>query len=364
MLGAAVLGRSSSRVISTNPQVVTLKGVSLACGVINLPDPDPERPLFPDQVMIRVRAFSCNYRDQSLMLQSISQDPEYCICLFGSEFVAEVVRVAPNVEKLAVGDRVVADHAYAGANFATGRVQGVISNQASLEYQIHDQCRLQKVPAGMGDAEAAAFSLNFQTAFSMVRRAGLKPGQRILVTSGFSNVSIALLNLLSHQPVEVFVCTTSPYASRLAECFTNCRVITGKLEVEVGLIAAGISGFDVVFDPFFDLNAPTILHSLRPFGKYITCGLLQQPGVIHQVPNLSLTEFAAAAIANNLEVHFNCLGDSEDLSAALAFASGHSLRQVVDSVFSDNLAAFLRRTFEDRSRFGKVVYCYRDTRLR
>lgn len=358
MRSAAILGRSNSRFLAASPQLATLQGVSLLCGVVDLPDLDPARPLSLGEVVIRVRAFSCNYRDQSLMLQSVSQDPEYCVRVFGSEFVAEVVQLAPDVERLAVGDRVVGDHAYTGANFTTGRDQGVVSNQASLEYQVYDQRRLQKVPTGMSDPEAAAFSLNFQTAFSMARRARLEPGQRVLVMSGFSNVSIALLNLLSCQQAEVFVYTTSPGAGRLAERFPVRGVITGRLEGELGLAAAEVGGFDVVLDPFFDLNSPAALRVLRPFGKYITCGLLQQLGLGHHVPGLSLAEFATGAIANNLEVHFNCLGDSEDLSAALAFASIHPLCQVVDSTFSEDLAGFLHRTFEDRGRFGKVVYSY------
>ena len=48
----------------------------------------------------------------------------------------------------------------------------------------------------MSDVEAAAFSLSALTANSIIKKANLKKGYKILVTSLFSNTSLSCLEIL------------------------------------------------------------------------------------------------------------------------------------------------------------------------
>ena len=66
---------------------------------------------------------------------------------------------------------------------------GVITNTASKRIHIFNESELIKVPDLMTDTEAAAFSLSAQTANSILKKAHLKKGDKILVTSIFSNTS-------------------------------------------------------------------------------------------------------------------------------------------------------------------------------
>lgn len=66
-----------------------------------------------------------------------------------------------------------------------------------------------------------------------------------------------------------------------------------------------------------------------------------------------------SCIVKNLTIIGNCIGLTQDLRNALADYSAERLPVVVDSVYQkDDAAPFLRRTFADPDRFGKVVFRY------
>ncbi len=72
-----------------------------------------------------------------------------------------------------------------------------------------------------------------------------------------------------------------------------------------------------------------------------------------------LTSLLQTAIMKNLSIVGNCIGLSDGLERALSDYAAGALLVVTDSVFTgDDVAPFLNRTFNDRERFGKVVYAY------
>jgi hypothetical protein len=74
---------------------------------------------------------------------------------------------------------------------------------------------------------------------------------------------------------------------------------------------------------------------------------------------VELGEALRWALSLNLRLVFNCLGSRTDLERAIEDFNAKSLSVIVDSVFRNGDAAtFLRRTYEDPNRFGKVVFCY------
>jgi NADPH:quinone reductase-like Zn-dependent oxidoreductase len=223
----------------------------------------------------------------------------------------------------------------------------------------------------MPDVEAAAFALNAQTAYSMVRRAGLRPGAAVLVTSASSNLSLSLFAALRGHGVRVYATTSSPAtAARLgAHGVEGAAVVARNREGFTGDaaladFAAGAGGFDAVLDPFFDLHLERAVALMNPFATYVTCGLAGQNA--HAAAAAGVTGGVAMngvlmqAVHKNLTLVGNCIGFSEDLERALGdYQAGRVPPVVVDSVFEgDAAAAFLDRTFNDPGRFGKVVYRY------
>lgn len=352
--------------------VVSIDGVPLPCGLAETkPLPFDAEGADRHGVLLRVRAVSCNYRDK-FFLTSLAKVPAPRYSSFGSEFAGEVIAVGAEVTGLAPGDRVLPDFHYEGqARRADGAPGGVPTSRATRAMHVLDHRQLQRIPDAIGDVEAAAFALNTQTAYSMVRRANLRPGASVLVTSASSNLSLAVLAALRNRGVRVFATTSSrATADRLGamgveEALVVRRNREGFLtERALPAFAEAAGGFDAVFDPFFDLHLERAVWMMNPFGTYLTCGLAGQTEGAARASGVaggvSMTEVMGRAVLGNLSLVGNCIGLSEDLSRALEDrAAGRIPPAIVDSVFDGDAAApFLDRTFNDPSRFGKVVYRY------
>lgn len=355
------------------PQSVTVDGITVGCGVVrtNRMPFDRTDPANARMVRIRVRALSCNYRDKGIVF-GLRAVPSNRFTAIGSEFVAEVVGVGPEVVGLAPGDRVVPDQHYTGKGIDDeGVAEGVITNQGSREYQTYHFKRLVRVPDAMPSEVAAGFSLNAQTAYSMVRRLGVERGMKVLVTAAGSNTSLFLIGALRARDAEVYVTTsTERFVPRL-----EALGVAGVLRVDRGehgfrkddrvtAFARDLGGFDHVADPFYDLHLEKAVELLKPFGKYITCGLAgQNPNSKRAagVEPVAANRVMTLVILKNLSIVGNCIGVHDDLRLALKDYSDGRLRTVVDSVHGETESrAFLDRTFNDRERFGKVVFRYED----
>ena len=351
---------------------VLIDGVPLRAAVLDLEAaPDGAEELGPRDVRVRVDAFSCNYRDKAFLVR-LATAPAGRYFVAGSEFVGHVVATGPEVTTLQVGDRVISNHHYTASGWdPDGAPEGIISNHASREYQVHHENKLVPIPASMTDAEAAAFSLGAQTAYGMTRRMALEPGARALVTAARSNTSLFIIQALAASGVEVTATTTSGKdAHRLRDAGAH-HVLVGISEN--GERGRGVlnalealreehTGFDGVFDPFFDVHLTTAITLLAPFGKYITCGFAGQTEGAARTAALEskpIESVMAQAMMLNLTLMGNCIGLRDDLERAVRDFEAGKLRAFVDSVYGGReAAAFLERTYASAARFGKVVFSY------
>jgi NADPH:quinone reductase-like Zn-dependent oxidoreductase len=337
---------------------VTVDGVRLPCAIVRTPPPAfaSHAPEHAQAVLVQVRALSCNFRDRGFF-QVMKGVAGGRFSSLGSEFAGEVVAVGAEVRELRVGDRVMPNHHYTGGQVdGSGVREGVCTNQASRELQVVPECKLIRLPPAMPFVEAAAFSLGAQTAYSMVRRLDVRPGERALVTSAASNTSHFLIHALRGRGAEVTASTSSERFHARLETLGVSRVLTADR-----LLAEG-GEFHHVLDPFFDLHLARAVTLLRPFGKYITCGLAAQNAELAQQRgdvDLDATRILGAAIVKNLSIIGNCIGLRADLERALEDYNAGLWAPVLDSTYAgDDVSAFLDRSFNDRSRFGKVVFRY------
>jgi NADPH:quinone reductase-like Zn-dependent oxidoreductase len=226
------------------------------------------------------------------------------------------------------------------------------------------------MPKGMSFVQAAAFTIGAQTAYGMMRRADLRSGNSVLITAARSNTSLFLAHALRSRNIQVFSLSTSERHLRElrttgAEQIFSPNLLSYKFagDEPVVLKARELGGFNCVFDPFFDIYLSRVIVLLTTGGRYITCGLFNQHQEALGLPLPPvMTNYQDAmrhAMMNNLQIHGNCLGTTEDLKLALAdFEHGH-LPIVVDSVFEgDQVEEFLTRSYVSPDRFGKVVYQY------
>jgi len=373
MRNIAICGRNfkSFNNGATLIETVELEGVTVYCGLVQTPDLHFERnaPKNNDKVLLKVKAFSCNYRDKSLILQMATQGPDTAFYVIGSEFVGEVVDLGPDVPDLQIGDRVIGNGSYPYSG-VEGIPAGLPTNHGSKEYQAFHWAKLIKICPEMPDEVAAAFPIGAQTSYSMIRKLNLQTGENVLVTAAKSNTSLFVINALKKHAVNVYATTTSlRFAAELKQMgvreliLIDPKQITFAENETIKKIATEIDGFDAVIDPFFDLHFGQALTVMAPGGRYITCGRHDQYSRFvdqdFHHPNWPIKDIMSVVMMGNLQIIGNCIGQTEDLRQAIADYAAGDLAVVVDSVFSDHQAGvFFDRTYNDKDRLGKVVYQY------
>lgn len=373
MRNVAICGSGVRRLLPGNRSLADLQieGVGLTCGLIVTRGPafDPRAPENRRKVLLKVRGFSCNFRDLNFILATARKGSAESFFVVGSDLVGEIVEVGSQVTRFVAGDRVISDNHYTGSG--VGRVpEGVLTNNASKEFQIVHEDKLARIPDELPDEVAAAFSIGAQTTYSMIRKLAPRPGSTILVTAAKSNTSLFAINALRQHDVRVYATSTSRRHEEelrglgVRELIVLDSQPASLIEHErVRRIVSEVGLFDYVFDPYFDLHLPMVVDVIAPQGKYITCGLRAQfqpgGGAAAEPRAAELKGVLVPVMVKNLQLIGNCIGLTEDLEAALRDYAAGSLRVSLDSVYGgDEVGAFFERTYNSADRFGKVVYLY------
>lgn len=358
-------------------ETVKIKGVPVSFGLIDIPPPrfDPDDPHQRHCVLIRVKAFSCNFRDLGVIFTALRHGGDNSFHAMGSEFVAEVAATGAAVTDLGVGERVIGNNCYLGEGVSCdGAPGGLPTSQASKEYLVLHRAKVYKIPERMPDAVAAAFSVGYQTVYAIIRKLEVSEGARILVTSARSNTSLFAINALRARKARIYATTSSNSfgsafarmgVEELIEIDLSPRESCGRGDAfeKLRRVSDRIGGFDCVIDPFFDLHLPLALNFLKPGGRYATCGLAataeELAGNDFAMPMPTTREVLLRSLVMNYQMIPSCLGLTVDLQEALRDYEAGVVDVSVDSVFSgEGVGDFFRRTYCAPERFGKVVYQY------
>ncbi len=195
---------------------------------IDLPDPTPER----DEVVIRMRAASINYRD--FMVVSGTYNPRQPLPLVPfSDGVGEVVAIGPEVTRFKLGDRVCPIFVQSWLEGETSMAKlkttlgsplpGVLS-----ELFITRESGLVKPPSFLSDAEAATLPCAAVTAYNALFGAGnVKAGETVLV-QGTGGVSIFALQFAHNAGARVIVTSSSDAKLEKAKALGAWQTINYK----------------------------------------------------------------------------------------------------------------------------------------
>ena len=140
-----------------------------------MPDPAPG----PGEVLVDMKATAVNFPDLLVIEGKYQIIPPHPF-VPGKEGAGTVAALGAGVESLSVGDRVMVQVEW-----------GTYAEKLVLPV---DHCF--PIPDAMSFEEAAAMGIAYQTAhFALVARAGVKKGDRVLVTAATGSVGIAALQL-------------------------------------------------------------------------------------------------------------------------------------------------------------------------
>ncbi len=203
---------------------------------------------------------------------------------------------------------------------------------------------------------AAAFGLTFLTAYSMmVSKAGLKPGQRVLVTGIGGGVALAALGIAKWMGCEVIV--TSRHQAKLDRA--------KQLGADAGVLDAGQDwsrdvrawtgkarggGVELAVDSSGKATHLKCIKSLARGGVYVTPGCTSGPDA---------TTDLARIFWNQLRIIGSTMGTNDDFAEITALFRKGVFKPVVDQVYPASRGAEAFARLETAEQFGKVVIDWR-----
>ena len=194
----------------------------------DVPVPEPG----PGEVLVRVRAVAVNFPDVLLARGEYQVRPELPF-VPGIELCGDVVALGEGVAdgaRVRVGDRVVGSKIGVLAQYATVPVEAVHA-----------------APSALDDAQAAALTIAYQTAwFGLHRRGGLQAGQTLLVHAAAGGVGTAACQLGRAAGARV-VGVVGSDAKKAAALDAGAHEV--HLRDDDWVSALRRPGVDVVFDP-------------------------------------------------------------------------------------------------------------------
>jgi len=353
----------SNKIDQEDKYILELDSLKIPLALIHIPDTvfEENDDKYANTVLVRKKGFSLNYRDLGIIehawrqLQGTDLDTYYPI---GSEFCGVVVKIGKNVDNLKVGDYVIADCSYPSAPFNSQ--PGIPSNHASKELEIFHRGKLIKIPENIPAEQASGISIGIQTAMSMLRKADIKEGNKVLVTSITSNTSLIILNYLRDKNYDVYGLSYSGKdTDKVKKLFPFIKSIYNFKDNNIPQDLF----FDAVLDPFSDTHLVALQPNLGFEARYVTCGMFNQSSekMKSKESFVNFPSFIGSLITKNIQIRANCLGTSEDLADGIKILSENINSNIpVDEVFNkdEDINLFLDKSFLKTKKTGKVSFLY------
>ena len=146
---------------------------------------------------------------------------------------------------------------------------------AFAQYLLAPASEVFPVSAGLSDAELSVVPCSFGTAENMLLRAGVRPGQHVVVSGASGGVGSAAVQLAHLHGADVTAVTSSDKAARVLALGARRVVDRGDDPAAV----LGEQSADVVVDNVSGPGLDRLLSLLRRGGVYVTSGAVAGPQV-------------------------------------------------------------------------------------
>ena len=320
-----------------------------------VPDPLPG----PGEVVVEVRACGMNHLD--LWVRKGVPGHTYPLPIIPGCDVAGIIRERGT----AVSDVEIGDEVFVAPGMGCGRCEACSLGNDSLcrHYGILGETRdggyaplvsvptrnVLPIPRGLTFEEAAAFPLAFLTAWHMLTaRAGLRPGEDVLVHAAGSGVGSAAVQIAKLLGARVIATAGSrAKLERACELGADETIHYGETDFakEVARIT-GKRGVDVVVEHVGPATWEGSVQSLATGGRLVTCG-----ATTGQRVELNL----ARVFFKSLSILGSTMGSRGELHQIARLMGEGRLRPVVDRVLPLDEVREAHRVMESREQFGKIV---------
>lgn len=301
----------------------------------------PSPALRDGEVRIAVHAAGVNFADGLIVQGKYQEKPAFPFAP-GFEVAGEVLEVAPDVGRVAPGDRVFAVLDHGGfADEAVARAEDV-----------------HLLPTGMDYATGAAFPIAYGTShFALADRARLQAGETLLVHGAAGGVGLTAVEC--GKALGATVIATAGGADKLAVAAAHgadhgIDYRTEDVRARVKALTGG-RGVDVVYDPVGGEVFDASLRCTAPDGRLLAIGFAS--GTVPQVPanHLLVKNLSVIGVYWGAYRRLAPQRISDSFDQLRSWFEAGSLKPRVSHTFPLEDAAAALKALKDRLVTGKAV---------
>ncbi|MCJ7501511.1 MAG: zinc-binding dehydrogenase [Acidobacteriia bacterium] len=319
----------------------------------------PEPKIQANEVLVKVRACALNHLDIWLRV-GVRRWTLPMPHIVGSDIAGEVAEVGALVTRVKPGERVLlcpgiscgqCAACFQGLDSAcrSYTLFGVMVDGGYAEYVKSPEMNVVPIPGDLNFDEAAAVPLVFLTAWHMLfARAGLKPGEDVLVIGAGSGVGMAAIQIAKLVGARVIATAGADWKLEKARALGADEVINHRqqsIAEEVKRLTSK-RGVDLVFEHVGAAVWEDCFESLATYGRLVTCGTTSGPEVKLNLQNL---------YGRQRSILGSFMGSKAELQEALKLIGQRRLKAVIDSAFPLQEAAAAQNKMESRDFFGKIL---------
>src|SRR5271155_3077188 len=324
--------------------------------VQQVPDPQPKA----GEALIRVKAIGINFADllQRMGLYPGSPKPPFIPGLEIAGVVEKIVEGSKRDETNALkpGDAVVAMPHF----------------KAYAEWVAVPTNTVYRIPAGMPFEDAAAFPVNYLTAYhSMFTMGNLQPGDRILIHGAAGGVGIAAVQLARAKGLVIFGSAGPAKQEYLRKIGVDHPIDYEKTDFVQAVRKFAPDGIEMVMDAVGGKSFARSYKCLGPTGRLVVYGFSAAAGrdgkrswwrslkAFAQMPRFSplkLMEQSVSVMGVNLgQVQRRGALLRSELDELFRMYAAGKIKPVIGKTFPLDQAAAAHQYIHDRKNIGKVI---------
>ncbi|HZJ11648.1 MAG TPA: NAD(P)H-quinone oxidoreductase [Methyloceanibacter sp.] len=296
----------------------------------------------PGEVLIEVAAAGIN-RPDVFQRQGLYPPPKGASDVLGMEVAGKIVAVGPGTLRFKAGDLVCA----------------LVGGGGYAEFAVAPEATTLPVPQGLTLVEAAALpEAVFTVWHNLFERAGLQPGEWLLVHGGTSGIGTTAIQIGHALGAKVMVTVGSEEKARAAEALGAVRAVNYREQdfVEAVREETGGHGADVILDMVGGDYIERDLKAAALEGRIVQIAFLKGSKVEIDLMRLMLRRLTLTGSTLRIqrtEAKARMARSIEERIWPL-IAEG-KLKPVIDSTFKLEEAADAHRRIDDPDHIGKIV---------
>jgi NADPH:quinone reductase-like Zn-dependent oxidoreductase len=326
----------------------------------DVPVPRPR----PDEVLIAVSACGMNNTDVWVRLGAYGteQDPAAVSSwrrgaptltfprIQGADAVGRIAAVGDGVPASRIGERIMLDFSLYNRDdesLADIDYIGHGRDGGYAEYMTAPAENAHLVRSAMSDVELATFCCAYLTGEHMLDRAGVKAGERVLITGASGGVGSGLIQLCRARGAIPYAVVGPGKERAVLDIGAEAAIVRGAGDL-VALVGDATGGepidvvADVVAGPLFN----DLLRVLRPEGRYTTAGAIAGPVVQLDLRTVYL---------KHLQLHGSSQGTRGAFRRLIGYIEDGKIRALVSGVYKLSDFHRAQTDFMAKRFVGKLV---------